>query len=127
MYETPKEFDPYHLIKYLSNQANILCTPDDKSNEFKAGMSVILASVKNYFDPTWDKDLNGWIDVKNPPPVFKEVLVCTSKDNIHGQYIATSYFRDNTFGGNSHGTSWYGMDFHEKVTHWQPLPQLPEE
>lgn len=68
---------------------------------------------------------NSWISVSDQlPEVGKMVLVCTiNKESERDITIAS--FNGLSILHNSHGCNWSGADYYDVVTHWQPLPQLP--
>lgn len=64
-------------------------------------------------------NLGGWISVKDKlPEDDKDVLVYNSKDK---EIIIANYKGDNAWDSYAYG--WLPDD---TVTHWQPLPELPE-
>lgn len=61
--------------------------------------------------------LNGWISVKDRlPEEYKEVL---AYDSEHKEIVIAFY--------DSESEEWtYGNWYDGEITHWQPLPELPE-
>lgn len=70
------------------------------------------------FEQTYEpEDLNGWISVKDRlPEDDKRVIVCCQNkkglQNINMAYQVKGF--------------WHGNGSMAGVTHWQPLPELPE-
>ena len=70
------------------------------------------------FEQTYEPaDLNGWISVKDRlPEDDKEVL---AYDSEHKEIVIALY--------DSEDEEWdYGDWYEGAITHWQPLPELPE-
>ena len=70
-----------------------------------------------------------WIDVKDKlPKKYERVLVvCTNYNNKMQRHISICEFfgdKHEYLGKVYHKSIWSG---HKEVTHWQPLPELPNE
>ena len=70
-----------------------------------------------------------WIDVKDKLPQKNErvLVVCTNYNNKMQRHISICEFwgdKHEHLGEVYHKPMWSG---HKKVTHWQPLPELPTE
>ena len=75
------------------------------------------------FEQTYEpEDLNGWISVKDRlPEDDKDVLVYDSRSK---EIIMASYNSDYDEWSTPYDY-YYDLD-NDKITHWQPLPELPE-
>ncbi len=87
------------------------------------GSKVMPDTCEHILDMEKMVDVNGWISVKDRLPEPRNgsginVLVLISGDGWHDHDVA--YFGPTTWRDK------YG-DFVEGVTHWMPLPKLPEE
>lgn len=124
-----ENLNPADLHKFLMQSAR--ANFDDNSDDFNAGMSMMMGLVKKYFCNDFDiaiRDNNGWNSVDEELPI-DEGLVLLLKDDgdiVIGQYVFDlSPFLASTEFYQNQDNDWIA-DL-DDVTHWQPLPKSPKE
>lgn len=113
-----EKFEPTDLHKFLMQSAR--ANFDDNSDDFNAGMAMMMGLVKKYFCNEFYipiRDNNGWISVDDELPTQASILARYNDGVIceWHSYVKDDGYTDLTNRGNY------------KITHWQPLPQPPKE
>lgn len=65
---------------------------------------------------------SNWISVSERLPEDGQVVLIFVADGFFGAYTTVSYYR-----GNGRIKSWNNIYLNETVTHWQPLPKIPNQ
>ena len=65
---------------------------------------------------------SNWISVDEGLPADGQEVLIFVADGYFGAYMTVSYYR-----GNGRIKSWNNVYLNETVTHWQPLPKIPNQ
>ena len=80
----------------------------------------------------WNRRVSGWISVEDRlPDQCGHYLVMIKTDGnigfeVHSHLIRIVYFRSDGWRLSHHFPEWIHQALKQEITHWQPLPDLPE-
>lgn len=68
----------------------------------------------------------NWVKCSDKMPPFRTPVLCCDINSPSAGVFIANYIRESMFGGRANLTGIYRGSMQGNVTHWMPLPPMPE-